>query len=65
MAALAGLTVPQAMGPDSGDELASITKTLATFLEAITNSGLNIRAVQEFSSGGVVLPRNIGFIAEK
>jgi SAM-dependent methyltransferase len=40
-------------------------KTLASFLGAITGSGLTIRSVQEFASGGVVLPRNIGLIAEK
>jgi ubiquinone/menaquinone biosynthesis C-methylase UbiE len=40
-------------------------KTLASFFSAIADSGLHIRAVREFSSGGVVLPRNIGVIAEK
>ncbi|MGO8960510.1 MAG: class I SAM-dependent methyltransferase [Streptosporangiaceae bacterium] len=40
-------------------------KALASFMNAITDSGLHIRTVQEFSSGGVVLPRNIGIIAEK
>jgi ubiquinone/menaquinone biosynthesis C-methylase UbiE len=40
-------------------------KTLASFLSAIADSGLHIRTVREFSSGGVVLPRNIGLIAEK
>lgn len=40
-------------------------KTLASFLGAIANSGLSIRVVQEFAGGGVVLPRNIGLIAEK
>jgi SAM-dependent methyltransferase len=40
-------------------------KTLAGFLGAITGSGLTIRAIQEFSGGGVVLPRNIGLVAEK
>ncbi len=40
-------------------------KTLASFFGAIANSGLSIRAVQEFARGGVVLPRNIGVVAEK
>jgi SAM-dependent methyltransferase len=40
-------------------------KTLASFLGAITDSGLTIRAVREFPGGGVVLPRNIGLVAEK
>jgi SAM-dependent methyltransferase len=40
-------------------------KTLAGFLRAIVGSGLSIRAVREFSGGGVVLPRNIGLVAEK
>jgi hypothetical protein len=29
------------------------------------SSGLRIRDVQEFASSGVVLPRNIGLVAEK
>jgi SAM-dependent methyltransferase len=40
-------------------------KTLASFLGAIADSGLSIRTVQEFPGGGVVLPRNIGLVAEK
>jgi hypothetical protein len=40
-------------------------KTLASFLGAILTSGLQIRDVREFASTGVVLPRNIGLIAEK
>ena len=40
-------------------------KTLSSFLSAIADSGLHIRTVREFSSGGVVLPRNIGLISEK
>jgi SAM-dependent methyltransferase len=40
-------------------------KTLAGFLGAIATSGLKIRAVEEFAGGGVVLPRNIGLVAEK
>ena len=40
-------------------------KTLASFLGAIASSGQRIRDVREFSGGGVVLPRNIGLIAEK
>jgi hypothetical protein len=39
-------------------------KTLAGFLGAIANSGLPIREVRELV-GGVVLPRNIGLVAEK
>ena len=40
-------------------------KTLASFLGAIVGSGLQIRDVREFASTGVVLPRNIGLVAEK
>jgi hypothetical protein len=40
-------------------------KTLASFPGAIASSGLSIRVVQEFSGGGVVLPRNVGLVAEK
>ncbi len=40
-------------------------KTLASFLGAIVSSGLRIRDVREFASSGVVLPRNIGLVAEK
>jgi SAM-dependent methyltransferase len=40
-------------------------KTLASFLGAIVSSGLRIRDVREFASTGVVLPRNIGLVAEK
>jgi SAM-dependent methyltransferase len=40
-------------------------KTLASFLGAIVSSGLRIQDVREFSGGGVVLPRNIGLVAEK
>jgi SAM-dependent methyltransferase len=40
-------------------------KTLGSFLGAITDSGLTIRTVREFAGGGVVLPRNIGLVAEK
>jgi len=40
-------------------------KTLASFLGAIVSSGLQLRDVREFSGGGVVLPRNIGLVAEK
>jgi len=38
---------------------------LASFLGAIASSGLRIRDVREFASSGVVLPRNIGLVAEK
>lgn len=40
-------------------------KTLADFLQAFADSGLHIRDVAEFSGGGVVLPRNIGLVAER
>jgi hypothetical protein len=30
-----------------------------------SGSGLHIRDVREFASSGVVLPRNIGLVAEK
>lgn len=40
-------------------------KTLASFLSAIVSSGLHIRDVREFASSGVVLPRNIGLVAER
>jgi SAM-dependent methyltransferase len=40
-------------------------KTLASFLNAITGTGLLIHAVREFSGGGVVLPRNLGVVAQK
>jgi len=40
-------------------------KTLASLLGALIDSGLTIRAVREFASGGTVLPRNIGLLAER
>jgi len=40
-------------------------KSLASFLGAIVSSGLRICDVREFASTGVVLPRNIGLVAEK
>lgn len=40
-------------------------KSLEIFLGAIAEAGLNIRAVREFSGGGTVLPRNIGFVTQK
>jgi len=40
-------------------------KTLAELLGAFTESGLCVRAVQELWGGGVVVPRNIGVIADK
>jgi hypothetical protein len=41
-------------------------KTLASFLEAFTMSGLGIRAVREFSkSGHDVLPWDIAIVARK
>jgi SAM-dependent methyltransferase len=40
-------------------------KTLAGFLGAFTEAGLNIRAVREFLGGGTVLPRNLAVVADK
>jgi SAM-dependent methyltransferase len=40
-------------------------KTLAAFLGAFTDAGLNIREVHEISGGGVVLPRNLAVVAMK
>jgi SAM-dependent methyltransferase len=40
-------------------------KTVAGFFSAIADAGLNIRSVREFSSGGVVLPRNLAVVAVK
>jgi hypothetical protein len=40
-------------------------KTLASFFSAIVSSGLHLRDVREFASTGVVLPRNLGLVAEK
>jgi SAM-dependent methyltransferase len=40
-------------------------KSLASFLGAIAAAGLSIRAVREFSGGGVVLPRNLAVVAER
>ena len=40
-------------------------KTLAELLGAFTESGLCVRAVQELWGGGVVVPRNIGVVADK
>jgi SAM-dependent methyltransferase len=52
-------------GSGPGGRVGFHHKTLASFLGAIASSGLSIRDVQEFSSGGVILPRNIGLVAEK
>jgi SAM-dependent methyltransferase len=40
-------------------------KTLAGFLGAITEAGLNIRELHEITGGGVVLPRNLAVVAVK
>lgn len=40
-------------------------KTLASFLGALVDPGLKIRTMEEFAGGGIVLPRNIGLVAEK
>ncbi len=40
-------------------------KTLASFLGAVTGSGLVIRELAEFSGGGTILPRNIGLLASR
>jgi SAM-dependent methyltransferase len=52
-------------GTGPGGRMGFHHKTLASFLSAITNPGLRIRDVREFSGGGIVLPRNLGLIAEK
>ena len=52
-------------GTGLGSRVGFHHKTLASFLGAIVGSGLQIRDVQEFASSGVVLPRNIGLVAEK
>jgi hypothetical protein len=40
-------------------------KTLAGFLGAIAEAGMNIRELREFTVGGVVLPRNLAVVAVK
>ena len=40
-------------------------KTLAGFLGAFTEQGLNIREVREISGGGLVVPRNLAIVAVK
>jgi hypothetical protein len=40
-------------------------KTLASLLGAVAGAGLNIREVREFAGGGVVVPRNLGLVADK
>lgn len=52
-------------GTGLGSRVGFHHKTLAAFLGAIVTSGLRIRDVREFASSGVVLPRNIGLVAEK
>jgi SAM-dependent methyltransferase len=52
-------------GSGPGGRVGFHHKTLASFLGAIAGSGLIIRDVREFASTGVVLPRNIGLVAEK
>lgn len=52
-------------GSGPGGRVGFHHKTLSSFLGAIASSGLRIRDVREFSGGGVVLPRNIGLVAEK
>ena len=52
-------------GSGCGGRVGFHHKTLASFLGAIISSGLHIRDVREFASIGVVLPRNIGLVAEK
>jgi SAM-dependent methyltransferase len=52
-------------GTGLGSRVGFHHKTLASFLGAIVSSGLRIRDVREFASSGVVLPRNIGLVAEK
>lgn len=56
-------------GSGSGDGLWSRVgghhKTMAAFIGAFAQAPLNIRTIREFSDGGVILPRNIGIVAEK
>jgi SAM-dependent methyltransferase len=40
-------------------------KTLAGFVGALAGAGLAIRDLRELPGGGVVLPRNLGVVAEK
>jgi ubiquinone/menaquinone biosynthesis C-methylase UbiE len=40
-------------------------KTLTELLGAFSESGLSVRVVQELWGGGVVVPRNIGVVADK
>ncbi|HTT92808.1 MAG TPA: hypothetical protein VMF65_24850 [Acidimicrobiales bacterium] len=39
-------------------------KTLTELLGAFTESGLSVRVVHELWGGGVVVPRNIGVVAD-
>ena len=52
-------------GTGCGGRVGFHHKTLASFIGAIADAGLRIRSVYEFSGTGVVLPRNIGLVAEK
>jgi len=52
-------------GTGLGSRVGFHHKTLASFLGAILTSGLQVRDVREFASTGVILPRNIGLVAEK
>jgi SAM-dependent methyltransferase len=40
-------------------------KTLAAFIQAFTEAPLAIRTLRELSCGGILLPRNLGLVAEK
>ena len=52
-------------GSGPGGRVGFHHKTLASFLGAFVSSGLRLREVREFSGGGVILPRNIGLVAER
>jgi ubiquinone/menaquinone biosynthesis C-methylase UbiE len=52
-------------GTGVGSRVGFHHKTLASFLDAFTAPGLVVRAVREISGGGVILPRNIGILAQK
>jgi hypothetical protein len=56
-------------GSGSGDGLWSRVgghhKTLAEFIGAFAGAGLTIRRIREFDSGGTVVPRDVGVVAEK
>jgi SAM-dependent methyltransferase len=52
-------------GSGVGSRVGFHHKTLGAFLGAFPGAGLDIRDVREFSGGGVVVPRNVGVIAQR